>query len=160
MSACPCGLKPEYEKCCKPFIVGKSKPQTAEDLLRSRYSAFVKKDINYIKSTHHKSTISDFDEKEITEWAENSEWMGLEVKRKEQGGESELSGNIEFVAKYKYKGETHVHHEISEFKKEDNDWYFVDADILQEPVKREGPKVGRNDPCPCGSGKKHKKCCL
>jgi len=29
----------------------------------------------------------------------------------------------------------------------------------QQPMKREGEKIGRNDPCPCGSGKKHKKCC-
>jgi preprotein translocase subunit SecA len=29
----------------------------------------------------------------------------------------------------------------------------------REPVKREGDKIGRNAPCPCGSGKKYKKCC-
>ena len=28
-----------------------------------------------------------------------------------------------------------------------------------QPVRRETPKIGRNDPCPCGSGKKYKKCC-
>lgn len=32
-------------------------------------------------------------------------------------------------------------------------------DGKQKPVRREGAKVGRNDPCPCGSGLKYKKCC-
>ena len=30
----------------------------------------------------------------------------------------------------------------------------------QKPMRREEPKVGRNEPCPCGSGKKFKKCCI
>jgi preprotein translocase subunit SecA len=29
-----------------------------------------------------------------------------------------------------------------------------------KPIVRDVPKVGRNDPCPCGSGKKYKRCCL
>jgi preprotein translocase subunit SecA len=36
-----------------------------------------------------------------------------------------------------------------------DDW----GDESVQTVRRESPKVGRNDPCPCGSGKKYKKCC-
>jgi SEC-C motif-containing protein len=53
---------------------------------------------------------------------------------------------------------TRDHHERSEFKKRDGQWYFMDGKLVQEPV-RAADKVGRNDPCPCGSGKKYKKCC-
>ena len=30
--------------------------------------------------------------------------------------------------------------------------------VAQQPAQRQGPKIGRNDPCPCGSGQKFKKC--
>jgi len=33
------------------------------------------------------------------------------------------------------------------------------APVKQVPIKRDGRKIGRNEPCPCGSGKKYKRCC-
>ena len=46
------------------------------------------------------------------------------------------------------------------FARHNGRWYFVDGETIgQKPVVREGPRIGRNDPCPCGSGKKYKKCC-
>jgi SEC-C motif-containing protein len=53
-----------------------------------------------------------------------------------------------------------IHHEVAEFKKEEGTWFFVDGHAPKyEQVKRQGAKIGRNAPCPCGSGKKYKKCC-
>ncbi|TAM83683.1 MAG: hypothetical protein EPN47_04920 [Acidobacteria bacterium] len=45
------------------------------------------------------------------------------------------------------------------FEEEDSfDPLFEDLGV-QEPYRRSQPKIGRNQPCPCGSGKKFKKCC-
>ena len=73
----------------------------------------------------------------------------------------DVAGRPEFVARYRTKGELQEHHEIATFVKEEGRWYFLDATTpAAETFVREAPKVGRNDPCPCGSGKKFKKCCL
>ena len=46
------------------------------------------------------------------------------------------------------------------FRKEGDEWFYVEGNVYaKQPVRRETPKIGRNDPCPCGSGKKYKKCC-
>ena len=61
---------------------------------------------------------------------------------------------------YREKGVIHCHHEVGEFLRQDCRWYYVDGKLVPpETKKNEAPKVGRNDPCPCGSGKKYKKCC-
>lgn len=78
----------------------------------------------------------------------------------EGGGEDDTKGMVEFVARYRKNSQAFDHHEIAEFVKEDDRWYFKDGHAPQ-PMQaiRNGPKIGRNDPCPCGSGKKYKKCC-
>ncbi len=65
---------------------------------------------------------------------------------------------VEFRAGYQASGGTVVHHEVARFEKEDGAWYYLDGDMVSpQPVRVE--KIGRNAPCPCGSGKKYKKCC-
>jgi len=64
------------------------------------------------------------------------------------------------LSSYKEQGVVRPHHEISRFLKKDGNWYFVDGQLVPpKPEIRKQPKVGRNEPCPCGSGKKFKKCC-
>lgn len=160
MEKCPCGLEQQFEQCCGPFIQGKNHPQTAEQLMRSRYSAFVKVDVDYIRDTHHPEKRSEVSPEETREWAEQSEWLGLDILGTEKGGPEDSEGEVEFVCKYIQNGKPVNHHERSQFVKQDGKWFFYDAAIVRPQVVREGPKVGRNDPCPCGSGKKYKKCCL
>ncbi len=158
MENCPCGSGKPYAECCKPFLSGEKAP-TAEKMMRSRYTAFVKGRIDYIKNTVHPEKLSEFEEKSIRDWSENSEWQGLEILNVEAGGESDPTGKVEFKARYKTDGLARDHHEIAEFKKVDDTWFFVDGNLVTpKPFKRDEPKVGRNDPCPCGSGKKYKKC--
>ena len=79
----------------------------------------------------------------------------------DQGQPEDAEGFVEFKAYYTLGGEDVTHHEVASFRKEDGAWYFVEGEpVRQQPFVREEPKVGRNDPCPCGSGKKYKKCCL
>ena len=159
MQACPCGSGVDYKDCCEVFHKGGIAP-TAEKLMRSRYSAFAKHNIKYIGETHIPGT-TDFDESEAQDWAANSTWEKLEIVKIFQGNEEHETGVVEFKAYYADQdGKHYCHHEISDFKKQDGKWYYVDGQIVgTQPLTRATPKVGRNEPCPCGSGKKYKKCC-
>ena len=76
------------------------------------------------------------------------------------GGPDDKEGQIEFVSNYKEKGKDKIHSELATFLKEEDTWYFKDGEAPKvEQYIRPGPKIGRNQPCPCGSGKKYKRCC-
>ena len=158
--SCPCGYEKSYEECCAPLHEGQEKAPTAQALMRSRYSAFVKNKIKYIASTHVPGT-KDFDAAEAAKWAENSIWKGLEIVKTNLGQEEDKSGVVEFKAFYSDQKENDfIHHEIAKFKKQDDTWFYEDGQIVgAQPLTRATPKVGRNEPCLCGSGKKFKKCC-
>lgn len=160
MTLCPCGTSLDYNDCCGPYLAGNKKTLTAESTMRARYSAFVEGNIDYIKSTHDPERRADFNEDDVKDWSLKSKWLGLEVIEILEGTVNDLSGTVEFIAKYEINGVSHAHHELGEFSKKDGEWYFMDGKILRNTVKRVAPKTGRNDPCPCGSGKKYKKCCL
>lgn len=157
---CHCGSQKTFADCCSPCLEGSCIPATAVELLRSRYCAFVEGKLDYIRDTLHPEQRTDFDEKGARDWSINSEWIGLEIHSKEKGTAGDDVGFVDFVARFRQKGIPQEHREHAEFRKEDGRWYFWDASFVKpETVRREEPKVGRNDPCPCGSGKKHKKCC-
>lgn len=167
MSLCPCRTldqqsKTSYEECCAPFVTGKKKAPTAEKLMRSRYSAYVVKNIDYIDQTQITLPGETFDKEEALKWADSSEWMGLEIKSTKKGDTADNTGIVEFIAHYKDKasGTELRHHETSLFQRDGSDWKFKEGQIHgAQPVKRLEPKLGRNDLCSCGSGKKYKKCC-
>ena len=160
MNPCPCGSEKEYESCCEKYHKGESKAETAELLMRARYSAFAKNQVQYIADTHIPGT-KDFNADEAAEWATTSTWKGLKIVNTKQGQAEHDKGVVEFQALYSDKENTdYLHHEISTFKKIDGAWYYDEGQIVGTgPIKRSAPKVGRNEPCPCGSGKKSKKCC-
>lgn len=159
MSNCHCGREVDFKECCAPLIEGAKKAQTAEELMRSRYSAYVTGAIDYIVQTHGGRSEDENERENLEAWSRESEWMGLEVLSTDQGGAEDKTGEVEFKAHYKVDGQEHTHHEKAEFKKQDGTWFFVDGKIVPAQIKRGQPKVGRNEPCPCGSGKKFKKCC-
>jgi SEC-C motif-containing protein len=157
---CPCGSQVQYADCCAPFISGKKTPKTAEELLRARYTAFTKGEVDYVLSTHHSKTAGDVKREEIEDWSKNSEWLGLKVVQVEAGKAEDDKATIVFCASYNdANGKKQDHWEQSFFEKENGQWKFLDARGITGTYRRPEPKVGRNDPCPCGSGKKSKKCC-
>ena len=128
--------------------------------MRSRYTAYVNTEIDYLEETIHPDNRADFDAKAARDWSEDTEWKKLEILEITGGGPEDSEGIVEFIAHYTIKTVVHKHHERAEFKKEADQWYFVDGQHVKPvQVKRAGAKVGRNAPCPCGSGKKYKKCC-
>ena len=185
---CPCGSKQTFETCCAPYIEAQRLPLTAEALMRSRYAAYSKADIAYLSRTHAPETHADFNPVTTRQWAETSKFTNLNILRVEKGGTGDRDGTVEFVATFTQGSQSFEHHEVSRFRKDDSgQWLFVEGQSHrhgaghdhaaglghgehQDPdahhqiagpqtVTRDPPKPGRNDPCPCGSGKKFKMCC-
>lgn len=130
----------------------------AVDLMKARYEAYTKGDIDFIVRTHDPETAGDLDVEETKKWADESEWLGLKILSTEKGEEDDDYGIVEFQADYMEKGVHKIHHEKSEFRKKDGSWYYSGWLPLQGTIVK-GKKIGANEPCPCGSGKKYKKCC-
>lgn len=157
---CHCGSHKPFADCCEPVIKGERPAATAEELMRARYSAFVTADIDFLTASIHPDTRDDNDPEGTRDWAENSDWLGLEILEVTGGGPDDETGEVEFIASFEYGGEFSPYHEIATFEKLDGHWYFREGrEGVRKPVVHEGPRVGRNDPCPCGSGRKYKRCC-
>src|SRR3989344_5323509 len=157
---CPCGSKLNLDVCCLPLIQGMKQALTAEVLLRARYTAFTRGDVDYILNTHHSKTRHEVKKDEIEEWSKGSEWLGLKVVQIESGQPQDTQGTIIFGAHYRTDGKDEERWEKCFFEKENGEWRFIDAQGVQlGTYRRTEPKAGRNDPCACGSGKKFKKCC-
>ena len=157
---CPCGSGIPFDQCCGPYLMGDKPAPTAAALMRARYAAYAMGSIDYLYKTSGPKVQKEFDAEGSKRWSESAKWTGLEVLREDKGGEGDDDGVVEFIARYTIKDKDFEHHEVSEFRKIDGEWRFIDGKIIgPEPIRREEPKIGRNDPCPCGSGKKYKKCC-
>ncbi|MCB0877619.1 MAG: YchJ family protein [Thermoleophilia bacterium] len=161
MEPCPCGSGRDFAECCQPVITREREAATAEELMRSRYSAFVTADIDWIMDSHHPDTVDEVKRDDVESWATGSEWLGLRVRDTVDGGPGDDEGIVDFRARYKVGTQQVDHVERARFVRVDGAWRFHSV------VEEEGPElvpvgpastVGRNDPCPCGSGKKYKKC--
>jgi len=151
---CPCNSDIPYEECCGRYISGNEHAPTALALMRSRYTAYTQQNNPYLLDTWHLDTRPDDNPSDD----DNTVWTGLDILRTEKGLEGDQEGIVEFIAHCNVKGQTSHVHETSQFIYTQDRWYYLNGQG-QQPIKRESPKVGRNDPCPCGSGKKYKKCC-
>ena len=127
--------------------------------MRARYSAYVEGAIDFIVDSHEPKSRAQVDREFAARWAKESEWKSLEVVEATGGGAKDTEGAVRFVARYAHDGAETDHRETGKFVKVDGRWYYADGEVDRpQPVVRQGPKIGRNDPCPCGSGKKYKKC--
>lgn len=154
---CPCGSGAAPEACCVRYHRGEAAP-TAEALMRARYSAYVLGEVDYVLGTHAPDSREGVDRAATEQWSKQAEWRGLEIVATEKGGAADDTGVVEFIARYQVKGQDLSHHERSRFVKVDGRWYYGDGDMVKARPVRAEAKVGRNEPCPCGSGRKFKKC--
>jgi SEC-C motif-containing protein len=165
MENCLCGSDLDRASCCGPVLDGASPATTAEGLMRARFSAYATRNLDFIINSTLPTSRSDSDLEAMRAWAEQAEWEGLEVVSTQKGAATDTKGEVEFIARYKLQGVPHHHHEKSEFVKQDGLWFFKDGAVVYSgPSNKPKPvvntvKAGRNDPCPCGSGQKFKKCC-
>jgi SEC-C motif-containing protein len=147
---CPCGSHRAYDDCCAPLHRGRTSAPTAEALMRSRYSAYVLGLADYLLGTWAAATRPDA--LSLDEAA--SCWIGLEIRATRAGGETDAQGEVEFVARAISGEHLHRLHEVSRFCREEGGWRYLDGALAPDtPVK-----LGRNLPCPCGSGRKFKRC--
>ncbi|MBT3359851.1 MAG: hypothetical protein HN403_09525 [Rhodospirillales bacterium] len=158
MPKCPCGSGSAFNACCEPFLNGAPAP-SPEALMRSRFTAFVRGDLDHIERTHAKDVRDGFNRSAAESTANSVEWVSLEIIDAPARADGDDTGTVEFAARFRQNGDLMVHHERSNFRREDGRWAYVDGKMNPKGEPRRTEKVGRNEPCPCGSGKKYKKCC-
>jgi SEC-C motif-containing protein len=155
---CPCSSGISFANCCGPVISGERESETAEQLMRARYSAFATGAIDFIVATNHSSTRHEVIIPDIRDWSESSTWHGLQIIDTREVDDNKTL--VSFEARFTQRGKEQQHREMSQFEREDGKWRFVTGEQLKNPtVRYETQRTGRNEPCPCGSGKKYKKCC-
>ncbi|KID58575.1 preprotein translocase subunit SecA [Pseudoalteromonas luteoviolacea] len=148
---CFCGNTQTFEQCCKPFISGQSTPINSEQLMRSRFSAYCTQEGQYILDTYASQTRSEHTVKDILAFAKQVSFVKLDVITTDEDAQYQY---VEFKAYYIEGTQLSTLHERSRFIKEGNQWLYLDGELFPTECK----KVSRNDPCPCLSGKKFKKC--
>ncbi|MEM9331139.1 MAG: YchJ family metal-binding protein [Pseudomonadota bacterium] len=122
---CPCGSGSDYTVCCGIFHQGQAYPETAESLMRSRYCAFTKEKIEYLRQTTWPGRQKHFDEAGYRDRAANSIWLGLTIHEAQEGLQGHTRGTVVFTAKSMVNGNLHEQREESLFKKKNDRWYYV-----------------------------------
>ena len=164
MKNCPCGSEKTLADCCALIHADESLAVNAEQLMRARYTAFVINNIDFVINSYHSSCNAHLERDEIASAAE-IDWLKLQIINSSKALDE--TAFVEFKAWYMEDGQLQLMHERSRFLKErageQRVWRYIDGVFPDKKQQVSGPvtvtKVGRNDPCPCNSGKKHKKCC-
>ncbi|PVZ84778.1 hypothetical protein C9426_21730 [Serratia sp. S1B] len=147
---CPCCSGLPYHTCCQPFITGEQFAPSPQSLMRSRYSAYMLQDVDYLITTWHPDCQAELWRSGIVSSFANTEWLGLTIVEETTGSNAD-EGFVEFIARFTESGNSpKMMHERSRFLRLEQRWYYIDGTQ---------PQLGRNSICPCGSGKKYKKCC-
>ncbi|GIZ51803.1 YchJ family protein [Noviherbaspirillum aridicola] len=118
-NACPCGGT-DYAACCGRYLDGGELPQTAEQLMRSRYTAYTLGREAYLRDSWHPTTRP----QEPIVQDDGVKWLGLDVRRHVPQGDE---ATVEFVARCKLGGRAQRLHEVSRFVREGGRWYYVDG---------------------------------
>lgn len=148
---CPCLSGLPYSECCEPVLGDHRLALTAETLMRSRYTAFVVEHADHILKSWHPGSRPkhlDFDMHKV-------QWLGLEIHQTTEGQKGDDRGSVEFTSSYLENGKLCRLREKSLFIREGNLWYYLNGTCTVDKYT-----VARNTMCPCGSGKKFKRCCL
>ncbi|MFO6422270.1 YchJ family protein [Motilimonas sp. KMU-193] len=155
MSHCHCGNPLPYQECCQPYHLGLKQAPTCEALMRSRFSAYIEQQGDYLFNTWHPDTRHKLTPAALAQSGKETDWRSLNVLASE-GGPADQAGVVEFVAWFMVDGELQYHHEKSNFSRINGAWVYVDG--IFNP-KNQSVIPGRNEPCPCMSKKKFKACC-
>lgn len=122
MKKCPCGNEKNYDDCCGQFINQHKIPATPEELMRSRYTAYSKANIDYIVATMKSPASDGYDAASARKWARNIHWLNLQVMHSRVEG---TTGYVEFIATYLDKNIKQEMREVSEFRLVEGRWYYV-----------------------------------
>ncbi|WP_456452186.1 YchJ family protein [Hydrogenimonas sp.] len=117
---CPCGSGEPYIECCGRYIEGMAYAPTAEALMRSRFTAYVKGDLQYLVDTD----FHEVDTEATKAWMQSAKFTKLEILKVYRGKALDKKGRVEFKAYFVEEGEEKVHHELSDFEKYKGKWYY------------------------------------
>jgi SEC-C motif-containing protein len=160
-SLCRCGSGLNGLDCCQPIISGEKLAKKPEALMRSRYTAFCEQNAEYLMKSLHASKRQTDDPSAFTSTFDTTQWLGLQIKKASMDAHNPNKGYVEFIAFWSPRENTMQTtslrevkqlHENSTFVKERGQWFYLEGEMLP------AIKLGRNDICWCGSGKKLKKC--
>jgi len=151
---CHSGLR--FEQCCEPYLQGLSSPDTPEQLMRSRYSAYVTSNYQYVLDTYTLNQRESLTLEDLQQGGNETQWLRLDVLST-QTRKDDLSGQVEFVAYYQVNDAKYKLHERSTFYRENSLWRYDSVTFFEDGGLF---KPQRSDLCLCGSAKKYKKCCL
>ncbi|HLY11576.1 MAG TPA: YchJ family protein [Planctomycetota bacterium] len=154
---CPCGSGQSFAACCNPILKREKPAPDAERLMRSRFTAHVARDFEHL----HRTVLETAKEPYVADGdVGGTAWTRLVIHSHEKGTKPDFA-YVDFTAYYQEGEVEKALHEKAEFQRVEGTWYYTRA-MRQgpAPIKLTQAKAGRNDPCPCGSGKKYKQCCL
>ena len=127
---CHCGSEFLIDNCCLKFIKHDNKPTTALELMRSRYTAYVLNEVDYLQKTTAQNALKNFNKLEISKWALENKWTRLKILKTEKGQKNHSEGIVEFKAYYYDKSDgLQCHHERSNFVKYNNQWYYLKGKV-------------------------------
>lgn len=116
-----------FSQCCEPYLLEKAVPPTAVALMRSRYSAYVMHNEDYLLTSWHPSTRP----AQLNLQTTSPQWIGLKIVHCEHGTEHDSQGMVEFIARYKVNGKAHRLHEQSRFVREAGRWYYLEGEMQE-----------------------------
>ncbi|QPK64671.1 zinc chelation protein SecC [Methylomonas sp. LL1] len=152
IQACLCGSGLAYPDCCGLYHSGKRLPDTAEALMRSRFTAYARRDAAYLLASWNagkRPASLDFSE-------ETALWHSLQIINCKKGGVTNSKGIVEFKAFYNQDGIEYFMHEISRFVKTGQRWFYLDGVIKAAGKTEAGSNTDGNALCTHGGCKKFK----
>jgi len=125
---CPCTSKLTFDKCCEPFITGKLLPESAEKLMRSRFTAYALNRADYLVETTASEKRGEVDAEELARYCRAVKCISLKILSRQAGGPSDETGVVIFHASLQINGKRMLHRERSTFRREDGRWFYVDGE--------------------------------
>lgn len=126
---CPCGSGKPFQFCCEPIVQGQKGAPTAEALMRSRYTAFALGAIDYLIDTTAPEKRGEDDAEILADQVKYTNWTGLKIISKDQGGRSDEQGIVEFEAQFETDDQSGTLYEKSNFRRDDGNWLYVDGEV-------------------------------
>ena len=125
---CPCASKATFDRCCEPYLAGRSVPETAEKLMRSRFTAYSLGRADYLAATTCSEERAKLDVEELGRYCKAVKCISLRIISKEAGGKDDDTGIVTFHAKLMINGKRMLHREKSRFVREEGKWAYVDGE--------------------------------
>lgn len=124
---CPCGAKATFDKHCQPIIKGKAPADTAERLMRARFSAYSIRDVDFLVKTTAEVQREKLDAEELADYCNSIRCISLKILATEAGGPTDETGVVRFHASLLVNGKRTLHSEISQFHREGGAWVYAEG---------------------------------